>query len=209
MLEVTLVSERWPLRHINRIAGGVAALAAAWGTAILLYETLVANNGPVTSGQFGAALVCMGVVQVAFYVVLSGWPFRRIGSEPLRIGSANLAVIAGGFALYVALARVAGLTPATISAVAGSVIAAGLVLGMLFEGWLHSMVAELAGVAVAAALLYVALRGYAHAVGWTHAEPQEWVAYAGLNAIGAGVILHVAIGKRWPFASPAKTGVAR
>jgi hypothetical protein len=26
--------------------------------------------------------------------------------------------------------------------------------------------------------------------------------YAGLNAIGAGVILHVAIGHRWPFASP-------
>ena len=30
-------------------------------------------------------------------------------------------------------------------------------------------------------------------------EPEDWVAHAGLNAIGAGVILHVAIGKRWPF----------
>ena len=31
-------------------------------------------------------------------------------------------------------------------------------------------------------------------------EPADWVSYAGLNAIGVGVILHVAIGKRFPFA---------
>ena len=29
---------------------------------------------------------------------------------------------------------------------------------------------------------------------------------SGLNAIGAGVILHVAIGHRWPFASPNESG---
>jgi hypothetical protein len=37
-------------------------------------------------------------------------------------------------------------------------------------------------------------------VRWTRAEPDEWIAFAGLNALGAGVILHVAIGRRWPFA---------
>jgi protein-S-isoprenylcysteine O-methyltransferase Ste14 len=61
-------------------------------------------------------------------------------------------------------------------------------------------------VAVLAVLLYLALRAYAHAVGWTRAAPEEWIAYAGLNAIGAGVILHVAVGQRWPFASSAETG---
>jgi hypothetical protein len=43
------------------------------------------------------------------------------------------------------------------------------------------------------------LTAYADGLDWTRAEPEDWVAYAGLDAIGAGVILHVAIGKRWPF----------
>ena len=55
-------------------------------------------------------------------------------------------------------------------------------------------------------LLYLGLRADAHSVGWMRAAPEEWVAYAGLNAIGAGVILHVAIGHRWPFASPKESG---
>jgi hypothetical protein len=40
-------------------------------------------------------------------------------------------------------------------------------------------------------------------MGWKRVEPEEFVAYAGLNAIGAGVILHVAVGRRWPFAAEA------
>lgn len=78
---------------------------------------------------------------------------------------------------------------------------------MLFEGWLDSMLAAPAARACAVvataglgALLYAALQALAHAVGWTRAEPEDWTAYAGLNAMGAGVILHVAIGRRWPFA---------
>jgi hypothetical protein len=214
MLELTLVSEGWPLRRFNRFAAGLAALAVAWGIAILLHETLVAGDAPVPSGEFGAALVCIGVLQVGFYVVLRGWPFCMIGSRARRLGSANLAVIAGGFVVYLTLARAADLEPETISAVAGSAVAAGLVVGMLFEGWLDSVLpaararlAKATGVAIATALLYLGLRAYAHAVGWTRAEPEEWIAYAGLNAIGAGVILHVAIGHRWPFASPAESAV--
>lgn len=158
-------------------------------------------------GEFGAALVCIGALQVTFYVVLGGWPFRKIGGRALRLSLANLAVSGGGLAVYLALAEATALQPATISAVAGSAVAAGLVVGMLFEGWPDSFLPsgrarliKATGVVIAAALLYVGLRGYAEAVGWTRAEPEEWIAYAGLNAIGAGVILHVAIGHRWPFA---------
>jgi hypothetical protein len=139
MLELTLVSEGWPLRRFNRFGAGLAALAAAWGIAIVLYETLVAGDGLVPAGEFGAALVCIGVLQVAFYVVLRGWPFCVIKSRARRLASANLAVIAGGLVVYLALARVADLEPATISAIAGSAVAAGLVIGMLFEGWLDSV----------------------------------------------------------------------
>jgi hypothetical protein len=56
-----------------------------------------------------------------------------------------------------------------------------------------------------AAALYGALTALAHQANWTTATPEEWVAYAGLNAIGVGVILHVAIGRRWPFASRSET----
>jgi hypothetical protein len=88
-------------------------------------------------------------------------------------------------------------------------VAAGLMVGMLFEGWLDSLLtpamaraANLAGVVIVAALLYIGLRALAGAGQWSRAEPEEWTAYAALNAVGAGVILHVAVGQRWPFASP-------
>jgi hypothetical protein len=36
-------------------------------------------------------------------------------------------------------------------------------------------------------------------VSFTRASPDAWVAHAGLNAIAVSTILHVAIGRRWPF----------
>ena len=197
MLQLTLVSEGWPLRRLNRLQAGIAALAVACATGLVLYLTLV-RHGPLAPGEFGAILVCVGALQVVFYVVLRGWPFAGIASRATRLVSANAAVIAGGGLACLALTHLANLQPSAISAVAGSVVASGLIVGMLFEGWLDAA-AAIAAVAVVAALLYISLRAYAHAVGWTRAEPDEWIAYAGLNAIGAGVILHVAIGRRWPF----------
>ena len=47
---------------------------------------------------------------------------------------------------------------------------------------------------------YLGLKAFADTARWTRAGPEEWIAFAGLNALGAGVILHVAIGRRWPFA---------
>jgi hypothetical protein len=78
---------------------------------------------------------------------------------------------------------------------------------MLFEGALDARLAagraRLANVAALAALavvIYLGLKAFADTVLWTRAEPEEWIAFAGLNALGSGVILHVAIGRRWPFA---------
>ena len=111
MLELTLVSEGWPLRRLNRFAGGVAALAASWAIAIPVYELLVASDGPVAGLQFGAALVCIGVAQAAFYVVLGGWPFSLLRSQAMRLGSANVTLIVGGVLVYLALARAGGAQP--------------------------------------------------------------------------------------------------
>jgi hypothetical protein len=51
-----------------------------------------------------------------------------------------------------------------------------------------------------AALLDAALRAYAGTVRWTRGAADDWVTHATLSAIGVGIILHVAIGRRWPFA---------
>jgi hypothetical protein len=198
------VTEGWPLRRLDRFRGGALALAASWAAGVGLYEALV-PSGLVAGGELGAILVCIGALQVTFYVVLHGWPFCAMPSRAIRLLVANAVVIAGGWLAYRVLA-LADLTPSSISAAAGAVVAAGLIVGMLFEGWLDSLLGAgparaWAALATAglAALLYAGLQALAHAAGWTRAEPADWTAYAGLNAIGVAVILHVAVGRRWPF----------
>ena len=46
-----------------------------------------------------------------------------------------------------------------------------------------------------------ALAAYADGVAWGRATPDDWVTTAALSFIGAGIILHVGIGLRWPFAA--------
>jgi hypothetical protein len=48
------------------------------------------------------------------------------------------------------------------------------------------------------------LAAYADSVRWTRATPDEWLTTAALSFIGAGIILHVGIGLRWPFAHQTK-----
>ena len=45
-----------------------------------------------------------------------------------------------------------------------------------------------------------ALAAYADGVRWIKATPDDWITTAALSFIGAGIILHVGIGLRWPFA---------
>jgi hypothetical protein len=84
---------------------------------------------------------------------------------------------------------------------------------MLFDNWPASQthaarrrLVTLTVVATVAAALYAALTAIAESARWTIANPDEWVAFACLNAIGLGVILHVAVGRRWPFATASPGG---
>ena len=52
---------------------------------------------------------------------------------------------------------------------------------------------------MAALALNRALAAYADSVSWMKATPDDWVTVASLAFIGAGIILHVGIGLRWPF----------
>jgi hypothetical protein len=204
MLQITLVSEGAPLRGLPPIPAGALALVVSCAAGGGLYEGLV-GAGLLSGGELGAILVCVATLQVGFYVVLQGWPFTLIGSRPRRLATANAVVVAVGCGAYLGLAVVAGLLPAAVAAIAGCFVAAGLLVGMLLEGWPDGLapaaarVAKLGAVVLLSALLYAGLAALAQGAAWSRAEPDEWTAYVALNAISLGVILHVAIGRRWPF----------
>jgi len=73
---------------------------------------------------------------------------------------------------------------------------------MLFEGAITGRLASVVVIVAVAAVLYAAFWLIAQALTWTRAEPVEWVAHVALNAWSVSVILHVAIGRRWPFGEP-------
>ena len=202
MLQVTLVCEGWPLRRLDRFTGGLTALAVSWAVALALYAAGV-HHRP----GFGAFLVLVGAWQVAIFLVWRGWPVAGIHGRGRRIASGNAIVLGGALLTFVVVEVSGAARPGTVSAAAGAFVAAGLVVAMLFEGWLRGRVVPLAATVALAAVLFAALTAYADSVPFTSATSEEWVAHAGLNAIGVSVILHVAIGRRWPFA-PADPEVA-
>ncbi|TCC47427.1 hypothetical protein E0H75_21825 [Kribbella capetownensis] len=121
-----------------------------------------------------------------------------------------MVVIGGGIVTYLVMHELVGLAPAQISALGGCFIAAGLSYGMLFEGWLSDPAPRveratlLLATVVLAALLTVVLRASADALHLNGASADEWVTHASLNALSTSIILHVAIGRRWPFPHPAE-----
>ncbi|GAA4555155.1 hypothetical protein [Planotetraspora kaengkrachanensis] len=218
ILQLTLVTEGWPLRGLGRFRSGLAAVVLCYvaGTAgyLLLVDvddaaaagtSLQDPGGPFTAGVYGAWLTALGVWQIVFFVALRGRPFTAIRRRGPRLAAGNVAVILLGWATYAVLRHPLGWETDRITAVCGSVITAVLIVGMLFEAWPATRLRPLPGrtcalvlMGAVAALLYWALSAYARGVGWRHATPDEWVTFAALNGIGAGIILHVAIWRRWP-----------
>jgi hypothetical protein len=212
MLQLTLVCEGWPLRgRLGPITGGLCALVLSWLVAIALYTTVLGGrpfhgpgHGPLTGGQLGALLTLVGVWQVWLFVVWRGWPVAELSSRRARLVGGNVVVLLAGGLSYAATYR---LPPGQVSAVAGSFVAGGLLVGMLFEGALSGRLAAgperllaLGLVVLCAAAIYWALGMYAGSLRWHKGSAEEWVGHVGLNAIGVATILHVAIGRRWPFA---------
>ncbi|GGJ74935.1 hypothetical protein GCM10011583_03020 [Streptomyces camponoticapitis] len=217
MLQLTLVCEGRPLRRLPRIWAGLAALVVSWGAAITLYAVAVdfrappgsglsSESGPVPGQELGAVLVLIGAWQVWLFVVWKGWPFAESRKSWLRIVPANLVVIGGGLLTYVLVHGPGDVSPDAVNAAAGCFVAAGLTVGMLFEGVFsphlgpaRERVATLAASLILGAALYAALTAYADTLDWTKPTSQDWVGHTALNAIGLSIILHVAVGRRWPF----------
>jgi hypothetical protein len=223
MLQLSLVCERWPLGGLGRFRSGLAALALSWaaGTgAYFLFVNLGAvpaaeraaaglrnPGGPIAAPDFGSALIAVGVWQAVFFIALRGWPVNAITRRSRRLPAGNALVIALGALTYTTLRNLAHWQPAAISAACGCVISAALVVAMVFEGWPAARLPPAPGRALTIALTALvalaldrALAAYADSVHWTRATPDDWITTAALSFIGAGIILHVGIGLRWPFA---------
>jgi hypothetical protein len=208
MLELTLVGEGWPLRRLPATVAGPVALVLSWALALVLYFLLVdvdppagsglaARTGPVAGADFGAVFVCIGAWQVLCFVVWRGRPTSLIASRAARLPCAHVLVIAGGV-LSFRLARLA-FEPGTVTAAAGCFVAGGLAVGMLIEAAASPAAAAVAALLVAGAL-FALLTALAGGFRFARAEASDWVAHASLNAIAVSTILHVAVGRRWPFA---------
>jgi hypothetical protein len=227
MLQMSLVCERWSFGGLGRITSGVVALVLSWAIGAGAYFLFVNVDsvpaaeraavglrnpgGPVAAADFGTALIAVGVWQTIIFIALRGWPVNTIAGRTRRRLAGNVLVIGLGAATYAVLRDAAGLSPGIIGAICGCVISATLMVAMLFEGWPAALlrrpaagrVLTLVLTAVVAVGLYYALAAYADGVRWIRATPDDWITTAALSFIGAGIILHVAIGLRWPFATPA------
>jgi hypothetical protein len=218
LLQLTLVGEGWPLRGLPRIPGGFAALAVAWAVALVVYAVLadvpappgsrvVARHGPVAGADLGAALIVISAWQVVIYVLWVGWPLARIRARARRLATGHLVTLGGGIATFLLAHSALGIESVSIAAVTGCLVGAVLIIGMLFEGTRRRLGDLLAAVALAAGLAIV-LRAIAASQSFTHLTPDDWVEHAGLNAIAVATILHVSIGRRWPFGASAVSSAA-
>jgi hypothetical protein len=227
MLQLSFPCERWPLGRIPRLWSGVAALALSWAIGVGAYFLFVNLDalpaaeraaaglrdpgGPVPAPDFGSALIVVGVWQAVFFIALRGWPVNTITRRPLRLIVGNVLVIAPGALTYLLLRDIAHWQPDAISAACGCVIAAVLVAGMLFEGWPATRLPPARGrlltlflTALVAIALDRALAAYADGVTWIRATSDDWITTAALSFLGVGIIAHVAVGLRWPFALKGK-----
>jgi hypothetical protein len=216
MLEVTLVGEGWPLDRLDPLAGGLLSVAIAWVVAVVLYLSVVdvrppsgsdviARDGPVPAALLGSVLVLIGAWQVLVYVCWRGWPLSTIARRGSRLACAHAVVLGLGLLSFAVTHALLGLDPARIASVAGCFIAAGLVLGMLLEDWLAPLGARtervtlLLATVLLTAVLAVALSAAAHFLPLAGLTADDWVEHAALNAVSTAILLHVAIGRRWPF----------
>lgn len=203
MLQLTLVTEGWPLRRLGRLTGGMLALAISW-TAGLGFERLFVGSGIVAGKDFAACLACIAVVQVLGWVVLRGFPFARVAYRAVRLVTANIATVALGVGAYFLIDSVVR-DSVNVAALASGGIAAGLVVGMLFEAWPSTRISPVLGRGTAVVItLILATLGVAgcFALAQTLDLPKPefaaWVAFA-LNGLATAVIVHVGVFRRWPL----------
>jgi hypothetical protein len=224
-LQFTFVCRKWPFAAANPVTGGFLALAASWVIGIGGYYLLANWNafgplpkaiglrnpgGPIDALDLVGILLCVVIWQMAVFFLLEGYPVSKIKSNGGYLAVANAVTIGGGILTWLLLHNGMNRSVPQISAIAAMVVVGTLTAGLLFEGWparlvaapgarLAAILATAAGVAVVTGFV---LRAIAVAATWSHPSPGEqqlWVAVTGLNFIGAVIIIHAAVWRRWPL----------
>ena len=225
MLQLTFVCRHWPFAKLGVVASGLAALATSWGVGIAGY-LLLANwdfvpaparaamglrnpGGPINGLDLIGMLLCVVVWQMVVFFLMEGYPIAKIPSNTAYLAVANVTTIGGGIVTWLVLHDGLNRTVPQIGAFAGVTVAATLIAGLLFEQWPARLLRSngsrrlglLATTAVIAVGLGYALRAIALATDtWTRDPALLWVGVTGLNFIGAVVIIHAALWRRWPVA---------
>jgi hypothetical protein len=206
-LQVTLVSEGWPLRRLGRVRGGAAALALSWVFGLAL-ERLLVGTSSVSGEAFTGALGCVSAVQVLGWVVLRGSFVSGVESRAVRLAVGHGLTLGIGLAgCFVVSAVVTD--EAAVGALAAGTVGAGLVVGMLFEAWPVKQPSARTGAVVVVVTIALGVVGLslcavlARPLGLPARETFGWSTYA-LDAVAGAVILHVGIFRRWPLSVSAR-----
>ncbi|MFH8767549.1 hypothetical protein [Streptomyces althioticus] len=217
MLQLTLVWEGWPLKHLPRLLAGLMALSISWGVALIVHymaydlpavpdSGLTMQEGSLSGEDISALLAVCGSWQIWIFLVWRGWPLHGLQSRWIRIVMGNVLVVTGTALAYALLSEAAEMEKPLIVACAAGFSSAGIVIGMLFEGTFRShlsrpqeRVITLAATTVLGVLLTVSLLAYARDLTWSEATAEAWVGHVCVNALGLAVILHVAVFHRWPL----------
>ena len=165
-------------------------------------------GGPVSPGAYGAWLTSVAAWQLVFFLALRGWPFSAIHRRGPRLLAGNAVVIACGWSTYLSSVTDSAGPEPDLGGLR-LVIAAILVVAMLFEAWpwtrllspLPGRLSVLITALILAGVLYGVLSSVAQHARWATENPDDWIGYAVLNALGMSVILHVAIWRRWPVST--------
>lgn len=221
-LQLTFVTGKMPFHKLPPVAAGFAMLITVWALGLAQYFFLlnwaegpglppappIAGFGPIHALDWPAMLLGMLMLQMVFFLLLKGFPFNGIRSAGARFLVVNVFTIGGGLLLHWLL-RIAGLNDGQISALAGTLTAAVIVIEILFDGWPFTgadRAATRLGKVLLAAAITAALYALLLAVGSIDypdapgTPPVElWIAGTGLNLIAATAIVHVAVFGRWPF----------
>ena len=211
MLQLTLVGEGWPLRRAAAAAAaGRRRLAVAWASRSSCTSRSSdvraarvgrdARSGPVAGADFGAALVCIGAWQVLFFVVWRGWPFALIPARALRLACAHAVVLAAGIATFLVVHAPLGVALGAVHGRGRVLRRRGAARRHAVRGPGHRAASSPCSPSSPSPPSSVAgLDAVAAGLPFTRVDADAWVAHASLNAIGFSTILHVAVGRRWPF----------
>lgn len=240
LLHFTLVCDGWPfkgsarLERMGRFAPGVVAAVASWAIAVAVYLLLVNTNdtsaverastglrnpgGPVSAGELGNWLVATTSWQLLVFVGLNAWPFKQIELRSTRLWAANGFVLAAGTAWWALLRHGLGWSGGQLTALGGGIVAASLIVVLLFDGWPGSeqtstrermiRLGFLVGLAVALDVVATVVGALIH--DWSNRSAEEWSTFVTLNYVAGGVVIFTVLWKRWPqtFEPPPDTRAA-